>query len=120
MEIQTQSMPCADRLDVQSYATGWQGLLSRQALPEVQSLAPTKLDISVVPIKLQTALPKTIGFSFPESPNFVLPAPKPKAESKPPKTRSGLNLRKQIRTAGDGKRVGPNQNVARASLHRKI
>lgn len=83
MDIQLQSILLPSQLEVQTYATGWQGLLSRQALPEVQSQIPTKLDISVVPIKLQTPLPKTIGFSFPESPNFQLPPPKPKTDAKP-------------------------------------
>lgn len=83
MDIQLQSILLPSQLDVQTYATGWQGLLSRQALPEVQSQVPTKLDISVVPIKLQTPLPKTIGFCFPESPNFQLPPPKPKTDAKP-------------------------------------
>ena len=83
MDIQLQSISLATSLDVQTYATGWQGLLSRQALPEVQSQTPTKLEIAVVPIKLQTPLPKTIGFSFPESPNFALPAPAPAPKPEP-------------------------------------
>ncbi len=81
MDIQLQSTKIHTGLDVQTYATGWQGLLSRQALPDVHSQSPSKLDIQVIPIKLQSALPKTLGFCFPESPNFVLPAAKPKPES---------------------------------------
>ncbi len=80
MDIQLQSIQLPSVLDVQTYATGWQGLLSRQTLPEVQSQSPGKLDIQVVPIKLQAPLPKTIGFSFPESPNFMLPTPKAPTE----------------------------------------
>lgn len=67
-------------LEVSTYATGWQGMLSRAAQPEVVSQTPANLNISVVPIKLSATLPKTIGFSFPESPNFVLPHAKQAAQ----------------------------------------
>ncbi len=69
-------------LEVATYATGWQGMLNRVAVPEVVSQQPGKLDITVLPIKLTASLPKTIGFTFPESPNFLLPQPKlPAAKS---------------------------------------
>ncbi|MCC6508328.1 MAG: DEAD/DEAH box helicase, partial [Pirellulaceae bacterium] len=81
MEVQLQSSIFSSHwqspLEVGTYATGWQGMLSRTAQPEVLSQTPGKLDIAVVPIKLQAPLPKTIGFSFPESPNFALPDAKP-------------------------------------------
>lgn len=73
---------CADvarmhLLEVGTYATGWQGMLSRTPQVEVVSQSPSSCSVSIVPIKLQMALPKTMGFSFPESPSFVLPASKP-------------------------------------------
>ena len=59
-------------------ATGWQGQLDRGQLIEVDSLAIRPAEIHIVPIRLQSKLPHTIGFSFPESPDFGL------AESKAP------------------------------------
>ena len=59
-------------------ATGWQGQLDRGQLLEVDSRAIGLAEIHVVPIRLQSKLPPTIGFSFPESPDFGLadsPAP---------------------------------------------
>ncbi len=64
------------------------------------------MEISVVPIKLQASLPKTIGFSFPESPNFALPTPKPKPEAKPVAT--GSDGADDEEAAGGNKRVGVN------------
>lgn len=55
------------QLDVSAYATGWQGMLNRTSLPEVQSQSPGAMVLTVVPIKLQMGMPKAIGFSFPES-----------------------------------------------------
>lgn len=78
VSLLTQGLPTErlNVLDVGCYATGWQGMLSRSSPVEVLSQTPLGLSISVVPIKLQMALPKTIGFSFPESPNFAQPPEK--------------------------------------------
>lgn len=55
------------------YATGWQGLLDRPMGIETQSLHDESLDISVMAIRLQSKLPQTIGFSFPEAQDFCPP-----------------------------------------------
>lgn len=90
MDVQLLSEPLdAERihsLDVAAYATGWQGMLSRTPQVDVLSQAPTNLSVSVVPIKLQSPAPKTIGFSFPESPNFGLPAEKKEEPAKAKQT----------------------------------
>ena len=63
---------------IEFLATGWQGQLDRGQLIEVHSLAIEPTEIKVIPIRLQSKLPQTIGFSFPESPDFGL------ADSKAP------------------------------------
>jgi SNF2 family DNA or RNA helicase len=63
-----------DALDTQStvdfLATGWFGQLERGCKIDVESTAVDNVDTSVVPIRFQSKLPQTIGFSFPESPDF--------------------------------------------------
>lgn len=108
MDIQLQSTQLVTNLDVQTYATGWQGLLSRQALPEVHSQTPAKLELNVVAIKLQAPLPKTIGFSFPESPNFVLPAAKAKPASNPADEKRKSDPTALDEDETESKRVGLN------------
>lgn len=55
---------------VEFLATGWQGLIERGQLIEVESQHLDSTEVNVVNIRLQSKLPQTIGFSFPESPNF--------------------------------------------------
>jgi SNF2 family DNA or RNA helicase len=55
-------------------ATGWQGQLDRASTIEVEAHDLGASDVTVVPIRLQFKLPQTIGFSFPESPDFGLTA----------------------------------------------
>ncbi|MGN6135369.1 MAG: DEAD/DEAH box helicase [Aureliella sp.] len=64
-------------------------MLNRTPQVEVLTQSPAQLNVSVVPIKLQMALPKTLGFSFPESPNFAQPADKPASEKQADPSRSG-------------------------------
>jgi len=59
-------------------ALGWQGQIDRGQTVEVDSRAIESTEIQVVNIRLQSKLPQTIGFSFPESPDFGL------ADSKAP------------------------------------
>lgn len=68
-------------LPIEFYATGWQQLLDREgdcALPvnsQPFDNGPFEdLDVTVLPIKLQSKLPQTIGFTFPESIEFLPPA----------------------------------------------
>ena len=51
-------------------ATGWQGQLDRATNIECHTHELDALAITVIPIRLQFKLPQTIGFSFPESPDF--------------------------------------------------
>jgi SNF2 family DNA or RNA helicase len=85
-------------VEVGFYATGWQGMLSRCAMPEVESLALEKLEVSVHAIKLQGPPPKTLGFAFPESPSFGQPAQPEKKQE--PGSKSGKN------PDGDGASAG--------------
>lgn len=62
---------------VEFYATGWQGTLDRPIAVDVQSQAIEQLELSVIPIRLQSKLPKTIGFAFPEAHDFLPPEPTP-------------------------------------------
>lgn len=70
--------------DVQAFAAGWQGALSRANPIEVISSSTELPETAIVPIRLQTPLPKTLGFSFPESPNFGIAENVGRAPAKPP------------------------------------
>lgn len=74
-------------MEVDLLATGWQGGLSRSLNVEVAappSSSMTGLDVQAVSIKLQSKLPQTIGFSFPEAIDF-----QPPTESKKPEVVEG-------------------------------
>ncbi len=58
---------------IEFYATGWQGTLDRPIAVDLQSQAIEQLELSVLPIRLQSKLPKTIGFAFPEAHDFLPP-----------------------------------------------
>ncbi len=81
IDIKTYDAATIHKLDIGTYATGWQGMLNRSAPIEIQSQSIQGLDIAVVPIKLQSALPKTLGFTFPESPNYATPQTPAPAEA---------------------------------------
>jgi SNF2 family DNA or RNA helicase len=67
---------------VQSHATGWSGQLSRPLEIEfcaqdlsVQAVGAaewSELPVQVVPIRLQSKLPATLGFAFPEAVDFLV------------------------------------------------
>ena len=82
-------------------ATGWQGQLDRGQMLEVDSLTIGLAESQVVPIRLQSKLPPTIGFSCPESPDFGLAdstapfataATNSPAEKTPPRTSQVADL----------------------------
>jgi SNF2 family DNA or RNA helicase len=75
-------------------ATGWQGQLDRGQMIEVESVALDSSAITVVPIRLQSKLPQTIGFSFPESPDFGL------ANSKAPLASAPENAQAAVAATG--------------------
>ncbi|MFO0941846.1 MAG: hypothetical protein U0930_13925 [Pirellulales bacterium] len=57
-------------LDVDLLATGWQSGLARSLnieLVECAASARASFDVQAVSIRLQSKLPQTIGFSFPEA-----------------------------------------------------
>ncbi len=67
----SEQLRVSDRgLAADCYATGWQGQLERKLEIDVQSRFTDELPISVVPIRLQSKLPKTVGFEFPEALDF--------------------------------------------------
>ncbi|MCA9133945.1 MAG: DEAD/DEAH box helicase, partial [Planctomycetales bacterium] len=57
---------------IELYATGWQGQLERLE-PELQSTCVEELNVQVIPIRLQSKLPQTVGFTFPEVCDFLPP-----------------------------------------------
>ncbi len=73
----------AGTVEVDLLATGWQGGLSRSLNVEVTappSTSMTSLDVQAVSIKLQSKLPQTIGFTFPEAIDFQPPTEAKKPE----------------------------------------
>ncbi len=52
------------------HATGWVGQIERGLTIETQPMLLDGIDVSAIPIRLQFKSPQTIGFAFPESPNF--------------------------------------------------
>lgn len=54
-------------LRIDHHATGWSGQLSRALEVDAQTVALDDLTVSVVSIRLQSKLPQTIGFAFPEA-----------------------------------------------------
>ena len=62
---------------IEFYATGWQGMLERPLTVDIQSLTEEPIDVTVMPIRLQSKLPKTIGFAFPEAHDFFPPEEPP-------------------------------------------
>lgn len=65
----------AGDLRVESHATGWTGQLSR--LPEIGlcSQGLEDLAVQVIPIRLGTRLPQTVGFTFPEACDWLVREP---------------------------------------------
>lgn len=56
-----------DAQQISFHATGWQGNLDRPHSIETIETSIEDIEIQVVPIRLQSRLPKTIGFQFPEA-----------------------------------------------------
>ncbi len=54
-------------LPVEHHATGWTGQLGRPLEIEVQQPAIDELTVQVIPIRLQSKLPQTVGFVFPDA-----------------------------------------------------
>jgi SNF2 family DNA or RNA helicase len=78
------------RLSVELYATGWQQLIEREhdCQLTVASEGINELEITTLPIKLQARLPKTLGFTFPESIEFLPPVETNAAETNTQSARS--------------------------------
>ena len=77
-------------------ATGWQGQIERGQAIDVESRAVEATEIQVVNVRLQSKLPQTIGFTFPESPDFGLadskaPFTKPPAKEEPQHTLTNVS-----------------------------
>ncbi len=98
----------ATTVPVDMYATGWQGLLDRPLSVETQAWNVAELPVSVVPIRLQSKLPQTVGFSFPEAQDFSPPqeaaTTPPAAAETAPASKSSPASRK---TPGKGTRIRP-------------
>jgi SNF2 family DNA or RNA helicase len=77
---------------VELYATGWQGQLQRPANIEATSWEVETLDVSVIPIRLQGKLPKTVGFCFPDAIDLLpLATHKTSLDDAPPARHDSLN-----------------------------
>ncbi len=63
-------------------ATGWQGQIERGTTIETVTQELDAIELTVLPIRLQSKLPQTIGFTFPESPEFNAPATQLKDSSR--------------------------------------
>jgi SNF2 family DNA or RNA helicase len=88
----------AREVPVEIYATGWQGQLERSLSLEVQSLAVSDLDIPVIPIRLQSRLPQTVGFSFPEAYDLLEPVKRPAQVDAPSPVQPSQTLDSRKRT----------------------
>lgn len=64
-------------LKVDLYATGWQSQLERPLHIDVHSQLPLMPEVQVMPIRLHTKLPKTVGFTFAEAQDFVVSSSSP-------------------------------------------
>ncbi len=64
----------ADALNVETLATGWSNQLARKLEIDLQATDVLPLSIDCLAIRLQSKLPATVGFAFPEAIDFVLPA----------------------------------------------
>ncbi len=74
----------SSELRIEHHATGWTGQLSRAIEVDVRTLVLDDMSVSAVPIRLQSKLPQTIGFAFPEA--FDLLARSDSAVSQRPQT----------------------------------
>ena len=58
-------------LNVEALATGWSNQLGRKFVIDLQATELLPLTIECLSIRLQSKLPATIGFTFPEAAEFV-------------------------------------------------
>lgn len=63
----------ADALHVEALATGWSNQLARPLDIDLQGTDVLPLAIECLSIRLQSKLPATVGFAFPEAIEFVAP-----------------------------------------------
>lgn len=73
-------------MDIVSHATGWHGQLDRELIVEIESDEMDSLNIAVVPIRIQSQLPKTVGMLFPAAGSMLEPI-SPETNSKLPDQR---------------------------------
>lgn len=64
----------ASPLNVEALATGWSNQLGRSLDIDIHSSEALPLSVECLSIRLQSKLPATIGFTFPEATEFVAPA----------------------------------------------
>ncbi len=55
---------------ISNHATGWTSQLGRNFEFDIQSAALDELTVGVLPIRLTSKLPQTVGFTFPEAADF--------------------------------------------------
>lgn len=102
-----QPFPALELADssVETYATGWQSQLGKLEVA-VEATAVEGLDVSVLPIRLNSKLPKTVGFAFPEAMDFFTSASGKVSESSaapanvsptPDRNRHGPNTSRRTR-----------------------
>src|SRR5688572_24823246 len=63
----------AASLHVEALATGWSNQLARQLDIDLQTIEVQPLPIECLSIRLQSKLPATVGFAFPDAIEFVVP-----------------------------------------------
>lgn len=82
-------------LNVEALATGWSNQLGRKFVIDSQATELLPLTIECLSIRLQSKLPATVGFTFPEAAEFVsplataAPAPPRLASHEPPADDTG-------------------------------
>ncbi len=69
------------QLSVVPHATGWTNQLTRPLEVELQQLPLEDCAVECIPIRLQSKLPATVGFAFPEAHEFFAPISSPSKQS---------------------------------------
>ncbi len=98
-------------LRVELHATGWTGQLSRPIEVEVQAHALDDMAVQVIPIRLQSKLPQTVGFAFPEALDMLgrddvanatqRPAPVTRGVAQPSSSSNAVPSRTRIKPPAD-------------------
>ena len=94
---------------VEHHATGWSGQIGRPLELSLQAATLDDLSVQVIPIRLQSKLPATVGFTFPEAVDFAPPVEAPPAQ--PPRAAAAA--------AATGKPATDNPSASAGDLPRR-